>query len=415
MKDIGIIGGGVAGLQLALSLQKEGIPATLYAERTPEQQLACRLSNMVARNSRTRGREQRIGVNHWDRPSHDMVRLAMDVRGARRISFSGRMMAPAHAVDMRMYWATLLEDFAARGGTVVIQTVHASDLDQLAARHELIVVASGRAGLSSMFPRIPDLSPFTAPQRLAMAGLFRGLACSEPRSLEVFVNPGDGEILAVPYLSFEPDVTGIGFLGIDGGRFEPLRHIRYEDSPRLFERQVLTLLREHAPPLFERIDEARFGLARPADLGYAAITPIVRRGFRQLSNTRYALAIGDAHVLIDPITGQGANNASHAADILCSAICAANSFDRAFCERVEQAMCAYSLPVSDAANARLVPATPHFRDLLGAASQHQAVADLYAEGYNDPVGLWAIASSAERTATLLSGLDVPRSERVVVG
>src|SRR5215471_9560969 len=114
MKDIGIIGGGVAGLQLALSLQKEGIPATLYAERTPEQQLACRLSNMVARNSRTRERERWLGVNHWDVRSHDMVRLGMNVRGTRSLSFSGRMKAPAQAVDMRRYWARLLEDFAAR-------------------------------------------------------------------------------------------------------------------------------------------------------------------------------------------------------------------------------------------------------------------------------------------------------------
>ena len=107
-------------------------------------------------------------------------------------------------------------------------------------------------------------------------------------------------------------------------------------------------------------------------------------------------------MLIDPITGQGANNASHAADVLCAAICSAGRFDRAFCERAEQAMCAHSVPVSDAANARLVPATPHFRDLLGAASQHQAVADLYADGYNEPTSFWAIASSAERTEEYLT-------------
>jgi len=408
MKDIGIIGGGVAGLQLALSLQQDGIPATLYAERTPEQQLACRLSNMVARNARTRAREQALNVNHWDIPSHDMVRLSMNVHGPRPLSFSGRMAEPVHAVDMRMYWARLLEDFATRGGRVVIHSVQASELDQLASRHELVVVASGRAALTTLFPRVPEHSPFTVPQRLAMAGLFRGVAYSEPRALEVFVNPGHGEILVVPYLSFEPDVTGIGILGTEQGAFAPLRHIRYDDDPRAFVRSVLAILREYAPSLFERVDAAHFGLVRPFDLGYAAITPTVRRGFIELSNTRYAVALGDAHIVIDPITGQGANNASHAAAVLRAAIGESQAFDRAFCERVERAICSHSVPVSDACNARLAPPSPHFRELLGVASREQAAADLYANGYSDPTGFWAIASSAERTAEFLGSLQANR-------
>ena len=411
MKDIGIIGGGVAGLQLALSLQKDGIPATLYAERTPEQQRACRLSNMVARNACTRARERELGVNHWDSQSHDMVRLAMTVRGPRSFSFSGRMMSPAHAVDMRIYWARLLEDFASGGGSVVIHTVQASELDSLASQHELVVVASGRASLSALFPRVPEHSPFTAPQRLATAALYRGIAYSEPRALEVFVNPGHGEILAVPYVSFEPGLTGIGILGTGQGAFASLRHVRYDDDPRAFCRSVLAILREYAPSLFERIDAARFDLARPSDLGYAAITPTVRRGFTALSKGRYAVALGDAHIVIDPITGQGANNASHAAAVLSAAIRNSQTFDRAFCERVETAICSHSVPVSDAANARLMPPEPHFRELLAAASRHQAVADLYANGYNDPEGFWAIASSADRTAEFLGSV---RAESTIV-
>jgi hypothetical protein len=60
------------------------------------------------------------------------------------------------------------------------------------------------------------------------------------------------------------------------------------------------------------------------------------------------------------------------------------------------------VPVSDASNARLRPPTDHVRALLGAAAQNQAIADVYAGGYNHPDRFWTIASSAERTAAFLS-------------
>src|SRR5262245_23319841 len=403
MAPIGIIGSGIAGLQLGLALQQHGIPATIYSERTPEQQLGRRLSNMVARNACTRARERELGVNHWDAPSHDMVRLSVCLRGPRQLVFSGRMGAPAQAVDMRIYWARLLEDFSTRGGRVIVETLQPEDLDGLASQHDLLVVASGRASLSTMFPRIPEHSPFTSPQRLCVAALFRGVAYTEPRALEVIVNPGSGEILAVPMQSFEPDLTGIGILITAGGLFEPLRHLRCDVDPRGFVAALLRVLREHAPSIYERVDPDAFDLTRPQDLGYAAITPTVRRGFIELSNGRFALALGDAHVVIDPITGQGANSASHAARVLCDAIRQADAFDRPFCRRVERAICEYVVPVSDAANARLQPPTPHFRALMAAASLDQTVADVYADGFHHPDRFWAIASSPERTAALLSG------------
>jgi hypothetical protein len=119
---------------------------------------------------------------------------------------------------------------------------------------------------------------------------------------------------------------------------------------------------------------------------------------------RHAIALGDAHVLIDPITGQGANRASHAAEVLCRAIRTADGFDGQFCRGVEDEICSYVVPVSDASNARLQPPSAHFRELLAAAARHQAVADVYADGYNHPDRFWAIASSAERTAAFLTDI-----------
>ena len=125
------------------------------------------------------------------------------------------------------------------------------------------------------------------------------------------------------------------------------------------------------------------------------------------------MALGDSHVVIDPITGQGANSASHAADVLCEAIGSADTFDRTFCERVEQQICSYVVPVSDASNARLQPPTPHVRQILGVATHDQAIANVYADGYNHPDRFWAIASSPERTAAFLNEFERQRSSATV--
>lgn len=267
MADIGIIGSGIGGLQLGLGLQQHWITATIYCERTPEQLLACPLPNMVARNGCTRERERQPGVNHWDSPAHDMVRLSVCIRGARALAFSGRMDAPAQAADMRMYWARLLEDFSTRGGRVVIGSLRADQVETVASSHDLLVVASGRGSLSTMFPRRAEQSPHTRPQRMCVFALFRGVRPSDPSALEVIVTPGSGEILAAPMQSFEPDVTGIGILITAGGLFEPLRHLRHDADPRGFVSTVLGVLREHAPTLYDRVDPRAFDVARPLDLG----------------------------------------------------------------------------------------------------------------------------------------------------
>jgi hypothetical protein len=114
------------------------------------------------------------------------------------------------------------------------------------------------------------------------------------------------------------------------------------------------------------------------------------------------VALGDAHVLNDPITGQGANTASHAAWVLGEAIRNGGAtFDEAFCRRVEQQIWAYAQPVTEACNARLRPAPAHAVELFEAAAHHKAIADAHANGFNHPHAFWEIQSSPERTAAFL--------------
>jgi 2-polyprenyl-6-methoxyphenol hydroxylase-like FAD-dependent oxidoreductase len=400
MPRIGIVGGGVAGTHLGLFLRKHGIAATIYSENTPAQQLAARLSNVVVRNGLTRARERALGVDHWDGFAPDLVQFVVTVNGPRPIEFSGALTPPAHVVDMRIYWARLLEDFAAAGGDLVFGRLGSSDVEELSARHDLVVVASGRGTLANLFPRLPEHCPYQEPQRVVVAALVRGIRYPEPLSFNAVVNRGHGEILSFPLFSFHPGLTALGIEMMPGGGFSALAQVKFETHPREFEAAVLGLLRDYAPGIYARVDRERFGVAGPLDVGHAAITPTVRRGYARLGNGRLVVALGDAHIVMDPVTGQGANKASHAAWVLGEAIRDAGAFDEEFCRRVEARMCEYALPVSDACNARLQPAPPHVGKLLVAAMQHQAIADFYTDGFNHPDHVWKVLSSAERTESV---------------
>jgi hypothetical protein len=66
MTSIGIIGTGISGLTLALTLQQHGVECVVYADRTSDEIRDGRLPNTVVRYGGTIPRERALGVNHWD-------------------------------------------------------------------------------------------------------------------------------------------------------------------------------------------------------------------------------------------------------------------------------------------------------------------------------------------------------------
>jgi hypothetical protein len=117
-------------------------------------------------------------------------------------------------------------------------------------------------------------------------------------------------------------------------------------------------------------------------------------------------------VVNDPLTGQGANAASHAAWVLGQAIAGGGALDEAFCRQAEQQMWTYTGPVTEICNARLDRPAPHALQLLAAAAQHKAIANVYADGFHNPARFWEIVSSPERTAALIEQFGSPSTVAV---
>ena len=212
------------------------------------------------------------------------------------ITFRADLAEPASFVDPRLYMSVLLEDFQARGGQVVVGALDASQVAALSEMHDLMVVASGRGSLIQMFPRIPEYSPYTAPQRILAAGYWEGFVEVDPHYMSFVIAPGHGEIFQGSLASFGRYQHNLLFEGIPGQGFEILTSVRYEDNPRRYAEAALEVLRTHAPTIYKRIDPAEFRPTGPLDVIQGAITPTVREGYVALDNGKFVMALGDVHI-----------------------------------------------------------------------------------------------------------------------
>ncbi|WP_007026782.1 styrene monooxygenase subunit StyA [Saccharomonospora iraqiensis] len=398
MAGIGIIGAGVAGIHLGLLLRQHDIPVTIYSDRTGEQLAGGRLPNTVAHHDTTVRREQALGVDHWDLAEHGYFGHHHYLGGPEPKRFFGAYTAPSRAIDHRIYLPRLLHDFRERGGDFRVRAVRAADVAALSDQHELVVVASGSGDLAAMFPRRADKSPYDAPQRRLCVGLFDGIADNEPRSVTLSLSPGHGEMVEIPIRSFDGPRKALLFEAVPGGGFEVLADASYDDDPAGFEKLVKDTLRAHHPTTFERIDHRRFRLTRPLDLLQGALVPTVREDWVRLPNGRYAIALGDAHVVVDPVVGQGANSASYSAWELGHTIIEDPTFDERFCRKVARRRADRVHATSDWTNLMIrTPPAPHLLELLDAMAGEKALADEFTENFNHPERQWDVLATPERT------------------
>ena len=401
MTSIAIVGSGVSGLHLGLFLQQHDVPVTIYSDKTAEEIAAGRLLNTVAHHHHTLERERALGVHHWDAAEYGYVCHQHSVVGTPEpMRFRGDFRHPSSIIDYRLYLPRLLEDYQERGGDLVVGAMDGEGIERISADHDLVVVAAGRAS-GAMFAPVPGKCPYDKPQRRLSAGIYHGVRYTEPKGVGVHMSLGHGEMLELPITSRDGLATALLFENIPGGDLEVLADLDYAADPRAHDETVLRKLEEHYPMCFERVDPASFCLQGPTDLLQGALTPVVRQDYVRLGTGTFALAMGDAHCVVDPVNGQGANSASYSAWVIGHAILEDLALDEQFCRRVARERQAFVYGVSDWTNMILHP-EPHVVGLLIAMAQNKAVCDAYTENFNHPDRQWDTVATPERTAAFIA-------------
>jgi 2-polyprenyl-6-methoxyphenol hydroxylase-like FAD-dependent oxidoreductase len=403
MTSIAIVGSGVSGLHLGLFLQQHGVPVTVYSDRTADQIASGRLLNTVAHHHHTleRERERELGVHRWDAGEYGYVCHQHAIVGTPEpLRWRGDFEHPSSIIDYRLYLPRLLQDYEERGGDLVIGPVEPEQIEGIGAQHDLVVVAAGR-GMGAMFAPLPEKCPYDKPQRRLSAGIYHGVRYSEPKGVGVHLSLGHGELLELPITSREGFATALLFENIPGGDMEVLADLDYDADPRAHDETVLRKLEAHYPMCFERVDPAEFRLQGPTDLLQGALTPVVREDYVRLDGAKFALAMGDAHCVVDPVNGQGANSASYSAWVIGHAILEDLAFDEQFCRRVARERQAFVHGVSDWTNMILNP-EPHVVGLLLAMAQNKPLSDAYTQNFNHPDRQWDTVATPERTAAFIA-------------
>ncbi|MFI2299078.1 styrene monooxygenase/indole monooxygenase family protein [Actinacidiphila glaucinigra] len=388
MRKILIVGAGQSGLQLALGLQSRGYEVTVMSNRTADEIRQGRVMSTQCMFGTALAYERDLGVDFWEDQTPRIEGLGVSVAapdGSRPIDWVGRLDSYAQSVDQRVKMAGWLETFVERGGKLVVHGVTVGDLDYFARAYDLVMVAAGKGELVSLFGRDAGRSPYDSPQRSLAVAYVHGLAPrpEHPDFHAVRLNmvPGAGELIVIPAFTTSGPCDILFWEGLPGGPLDVFDGVK---DPREHLRITLELMERHLPWEYDRARDVELTDAGGTLSGRFA--PVVRHPVAELPSGGLVLGVADVVVANDPITGQGSNSASKCAAAYLDAIVEQGDkpFDRDWMESAFARFWTTAEPVTKWTNALLGPPPEHVLGLIGAAGQLPAVANRFANGFDDP-------------------------------
>lgn len=416
MARIAIVGSGIAGLLAAHGLRRGGHEVTVYSDRSGAQLVAeTRPTGIAARFGRALEYDRELGLALWDdhpARSEGVALVLCPKPGNQLLTLVGRFAQASLAIDVRRISERWMAELERRGGRVVVGTVGVAELDEIAARHDLTVVAVGRASLGELFERDPARNLHDRPQRNLCSVLVRGrgLHYGDVPFIPVTINIviSEGETVWVPFIHQDgTQVWALLFEARPGSRMDRFGGVKSGEEAVAVAKAVI---REVAP--WDTAWAEPMTLADPNGWLVGAITQAVRKPVGRLPSGRVVTGLGDTLMTMDPVGAQGANNGTRMARHLVSAVNARGDkpFDAAWMEETfESFWSSEGRPAVELTNLFLGemprPGQMLMMSQYGsdgrAGGATQRLANLVCENFEDPRLLTpALASDAESRRVL---------------
>jgi hypothetical protein len=401
MRRITIVGGGQAGLPLAIGLRQHGYQVRLVQNRSADEIRSGKVLSSQCVFEAARAEERALGLDLWvdSAPPIAGIRIqvaAPDGSGAKVIGFQGRFSGPAQSVDQRIKFSKFLDVLAAKGGTIELRDVGVPDLERYAAESDLVVVAAGKAEISQLFARDASRSPFDQPMRALALVYVHGMPPHNgPCCVTATLIPGVGELFMIPALTHSGPCDILFFEAIPGGPLDS-----FNDTPNVEAQLARTkeMVRRFIPWEADRVANVTPTDANAGLTGRFA--PAVRHPVGRLPSGAPVLGLADTIALADPIVGQGANNAIKAAWIYLEAINARAlaPFDEGWMAATAEAAYKRVEPSVQWSNMMLLPPPEHAVTLLAKAMSNPALADRIANGFDEPATILPLFADPAQAA-----------------
>jgi hypothetical protein len=391
MRSIAIVGAGQAGLLLGFGLIEKRCAVTLVVERSADEVFNGRLGATAGLFATAISHERALGLDLWadTAPLIDGVHIDFCIEPRNLLlTVEGRFDGPCRAIDHRLKLSAWMREFERRGGRLVIRAVQASDLEELAASHDAVFVATGKSALSGIFPRDEARSFFTKPERnlaaLTVSGLRRWDNIRYQHPAKFTITAGMGEIFWIPFLGRRGEQCfSLVFEGVPGSRLDRFGTVRTAEEALTAARAVIADL---AP--WESATLAAGQMIDDLAWSPGALSCVVRHPIALLPSGRAVFGLGDTVTVFDPVSAQGANSAAKMAHGLAHAIAERGDepLDAAW---MEDWFAGYwdrhARAMTDFNRIMLLPLQPPAIEIVLAASRSRAVGDEFISAFDDPV------------------------------
>jgi hypothetical protein len=313
---------------------------------------------------------------------------------------------PHRSVDQRLKNSRWMRELERRGASIrIVPLANQDELDRHVAGFDLVLVATGKGSISTLFSRDPERSPFDRPQR-HITGFHVKNFRPELRSGTIRVLPGLGEVVITPFYGRE-NIKG-RFLLIEGIPGGPLDYLPRALPGRELLKEVQQNLRRLLPGQLEDLQDAEL----PSEQCWlrGTLAPTVRHPVGRLPSGKAVLGLGDAITLHDPLAAQGGNNATHMADFYRTRIRehAGQPFTAEWMQQTfDDFWQLYGQYAMGVTAGLLMPPAPHQQAVLVSAHHVPAVATALIDGLYDPRALFPWFVNPATTREFLHSKGVP--------